>query len=93
MKIKLVSYSKPVIEDADNITDLVAYCARVSNPGNQSNKETSEKLIRYLINHQHWSPLEMVSMCLEIETIETRLEHLCYTKEQACQASEKIKKL
>lgn len=68
MKIKLVSYSKPVIEDTDNITDLVAYCARVSNPGNQSNKETSEKLIRYLINHQHWSPLEMVSMCLEIET-------------------------
>ena len=68
MKIKLVSYSKPVIEDADNITDLVAYCARVSNPSNQSNKETSEKLIRYLINHQHWSPLEMVSMCLEIET-------------------------
>jgi len=68
MKIKLVSFSKPVIEDADNITDLVAYCARVSNPGNQSNKETSEKLIRYLINHQHWSPLEMVSMCLEIET-------------------------
>ena len=68
MKIKLVSYSKPVIEDADNITDLVAYCARVSNPGNQSNKDTSEKLIRYLINHQHWSPLEMVSMCLEIET-------------------------
>jgi thymidylate synthase (FAD) len=50
------------------MTDLVAYCARVSNPSNQSNKETSEKLIRYLINHQHWSPLEMVSMCLEIET-------------------------
>jgi len=68
MKVRLVSYSKPVIEDADNITNLVAYCARVSNPGNQSNKETSEKLIRYLINHQHWSPLEMVSMCLEIET-------------------------
>lgn len=68
MKVRLVSYSKPVIEDADNITNLVAYCARVSNPGNQSNKDTSEKLIRYLINHQHWSPLEMVSMCLEIET-------------------------
>lgn len=68
MKVRLVSYSKPVIEDADNITNLVAYCARVSNPGNQSNKDTSEKLIRYLINHQHWSPLEMVNMCLEIET-------------------------
>jgi len=68
MKVRLVSYSKPVIEDADNITNLVAYCARVSNPSNQSNKDTSEKLIRYLINHQHWSPLEMVNMCLEIET-------------------------
>ena len=68
MKITLVSFSKPAIQDADNITDLVAYCARVSNPGNQSNKDTSEKLIRYLINHQHWSPLEMVNMCLEIET-------------------------
>lgn len=68
MKINLVSFSNSVIEDADNITDLVAYCARVSNPGNQSNKETSEKLIRYLISHQHWSPLEMVHMCLEIET-------------------------
>jgi len=68
MKINLVSFSNSAIEDADNITDLVAYCARVSNPGNQSNKETSEKLIRYLISHQHWSPLEMVHMCLEIET-------------------------
>jgi thymidylate synthase (FAD) len=46
----------------------VAYCARVSNPSNQDNKDTSEKLIRYLIKNQHWSPLEMVSMCLEIET-------------------------
>src|SRR6056300_1628409 len=68
MKVRLVSYSKPVIEDADNFTNLVAYCAKFSNPGNQSNKDTIEKLIRYLINHQHWSPLEMVSMCLEIET-------------------------
>jgi thymidylate synthase (FAD) len=46
----------------------VAYCARVSNPANQLNTETSEKLIRYLIKHAHWSPLEMVSACLEIET-------------------------
>jgi thymidylate synthase (FAD) len=51
-----------------NAQELVAYCARVSNPGNQTNTETSEKLIRYLIKHQHWSPLEMVSACLEIET-------------------------
>lgn len=72
MKIKLVSYSQPTeefknqgIEDAQ---DLVAYCARVSNPSNQFNTETSEKLIKYLIKHSHWSPLEMVSACLEIET-------------------------
>ena len=48
--------------------DLIAFCARVSNPSNQNNTETSEKLIRYLIKHKHWSPLEMVSACLEIET-------------------------
>ena len=52
----------------DNVQDLVAYCAKVSNPSNQINKETSERLIKYLIQHQHWSPLEMVSACLEIET-------------------------
>jgi len=51
-----------------NAQELVAYCARVSNPANQTNTDTSEKLIRYLIRHQHWSPLEMVSACLEIET-------------------------
>ena len=68
MKVKLVSYSKPVLEGLETPTDLVAFCARVSNPSNQMNTETSEKLIKYLINNQHWSPLEMVSMCLEIET-------------------------
>ena len=68
MKVKLVSYSKPVLEGLDTPTDLVAYCARVSNPSNQMNSETAEKLIKYLIKHQHWSPLEMASMCLEIET-------------------------
>lgn len=72
MKIKLVSYSKPaegLEQDGINTAqDLVAYCARVSNPSNQLNTETNEKLIRYLIKHQHWSPLEMVSACLEIET-------------------------
>ena len=67
MKIELISYSQPVTTD-ESVTDLVAYCARVSNPSNQDNKDTSEKLIRYLIKNQHWSPLEMVSMCLEIET-------------------------
>ena len=68
MKVKLISYSKPVLEGLDTPTDLVAYCARVSNPSNQFNAETAEKLINYLIKHQHWSPLEMANMCLEIET-------------------------
>jgi thymidylate synthase (FAD) len=72
MKVKLVSYSKPTEEfqnqDIEDALDLVAYCARVSNPANQFNTETSEKLIKYLIKHQHWSPLEMVSACIEIET-------------------------
>ena len=73
MKVKLVSYSQsdpsdPVLNAALNIQDLIAFCARVSNPANQYNTQTSEKLIRYLIKHQHWSPLEMVSACLEIET-------------------------
>ena len=67
MKIELISYSQPVTTD-ETITDLVAYCARVSNPSNQDNKDTSEKLIRYLIKNSHWSPMEMISMCLEIET-------------------------
>ena len=72
MKVKLVSYSQPTTEFAqqgiDNAQELIAYCARVSNPANQLNTETSEKLIGYLIRHQHWSPLEMVSACCEIET-------------------------
>lgn len=68
MKVELISYSQPAEYFAENTTELVAFCARVSNPGNQSNKDTSEKLIRYLIKNQHWSPLEMVNMCLEIET-------------------------
>jgi thymidylate synthase (FAD) len=68
MKVELVSYSQPAEYFAENMTELVAFCARVSNPSNQNNKETSEKLIRYLIKNAHWSPLEMVSMCLEIET-------------------------
>jgi thymidylate synthase (FAD) len=68
MKVELISYSQPDQRFVEDTTELVAFCARVSNPSNQTNKETSEKLIRYLIKHQHWSPLEMVSMCLEIET-------------------------
>ena len=72
MKVKLVSYSKPSTEfygeGLMDVQDLIAYCARVSNPTNQFNAGTSEKLIKYLINNQHWSPLEMVSACMEITT-------------------------
>ena len=72
MKVNLISYSRParelVSDGLYDIQDLVAFCARVSNPANQYNTETSEKLIKYLIKHQHWSPLEMVSACVEIET-------------------------
>ena len=67
--VKLISYSTaPEGTGLDNCQELIAYCARVSNPSNQMNSETSEKLIKYLIKHAHWSPLEMVSACLEINT-------------------------
>jgi thymidylate synthase (FAD) len=67
--VRLVSYSKPAdLLEVEDTQDLAAYCARVSNPTNQLNSGTSEKLIRYLIKHAHWSPLEMVSACLEITT-------------------------
>lgn len=83
MQVKLVSYSQTPSQISDNnkeekkeendiqpknLQELVAFCARVSNPTNQNNSKTSRKLIRYLIKHQHWSPLEMVSVCIEIET-------------------------
>ena len=72
MKVRLVSYSTPTKEFLDdgisNVQELVAFCARVSNPSNQNNKETSEKLIKYLISNKHCSPLEMVTACIEIET-------------------------
>ena len=71
MNVKLISFSAPSPEmpvEIEDAQDLIAFCARVSNPSNQLNTDTSEKLIKYLIKHQHWSPLEMVSACLEIET-------------------------
>jgi thymidylate synthase (FAD) len=72
MNVRLVSYSQPTGEFRDmgiaDAQELIAYCARVSNPSNQLNTESSEKLIRYLVRHQHWSPLEMVSACCEITT-------------------------
>jgi thymidylate synthase (FAD) len=72
MKIKLISYSQPAEEirqeGLEDVQDLIAFCARVSNPSNQFNTETSEKLLNYLAKHAHWSPFEMVSACIEIET-------------------------
>jgi thymidylate synthase (FAD) len=66
MNVKLINYSQS--PDGMNLLEQVAFAARVSNPTNQNNSETAEKLVRYLIKHQHWSPLEMVSVCMEIET-------------------------
>jgi len=77
MKARLISYSQnvpefkgscPVPKVKDDIQELIAYCARVSNPSNQNNQETSERLLSYLAKHKHWSPFEMVSACIEIET-------------------------
>ncbi len=72
MKVKLIGYTKPNVDidvpEMNDLQDLIAYCARVSNPENQNNTQTSEKLIKYLIKNKHWSPLEMVHVTLEIET-------------------------
>ena len=72
MAVRLVSYTQPTEEfyeeGLENVQDLIAFCAKVSNPSSQINKETSERLIKYLIKHQHWSPLEMANATLEIET-------------------------
>ena len=71
MKAKLISHSQAPEKDLDggpSTLDLIAYCARVSNPENQANTTTNEKLVKYLMKHKHWSPLEMVSACIEIET-------------------------
>ena len=74
MAVRLVSYTTPTAEFVEegikdnDLLDLVAFCARVSNPANQMNSETSEKLVKYLIKHAHWSPLEMVNVCMEIDT-------------------------
>jgi len=71
MKVKLISYSQtpaPLDVEGNNLQELIAYCARVSNPSNQSNTTTTTKLLNYLAKHKHWSPFEMVSACMEIET-------------------------
>ena len=68
MNTKLISITKPQIEGLDTAEDLISYCARVSNPSNQLNTETAPTLLKYLITHKHFSPFEMVSMCVEIKT-------------------------
>ena len=68
MKVRLVSYSKSDTTGLDDVKDLIAYCAKVSNPSGQMNMEKADKLLAYLIKHQHWSPFEMANACLEIET-------------------------
>lgn len=68
MNVELISITKPEIKGIKNAEDLVAYCARVSNPSNQMNVETAPKLLKFLIKHKHWSPFELVDMCLEIKT-------------------------
>ena len=70
MNVKLISYSQPPADSDlnEDLLQMVAYCARVSNPDNQQNEVTSEKLVKYLMKHKHWSPLEMVSVCMEVET-------------------------
>ena len=68
MNVKLVSVTKPEVEGIDNAEDIIAYCARVSNPTNQMNTETAPRLLRFLIKHMHWSPFELANMCVEIQT-------------------------
>ena len=69
MSVSLISYSTPTNTDfGTTLLDNVAYCARVSNPSNQANTKTTAKLLDYLIKHRHWSPFEMVNVCIEIET-------------------------
>ena len=85
MSVKLISHSTaPADSELDNVQDLIAYCAKVSNPNNQINKETSEKLIKFLIKHNHWSPLEMVSVCFEIETTQVDSDFSTILRPASC---------
>lgn len=68
MNVRLISYTKPVIDEIETISDLICFCARVSNPANQLNTKTTKKLISYLLEHRHFSPFEMANVCLEITT-------------------------
>ena len=79
MNVRLISYSQPYIEEVNDAQDLISYCARVSNPANQNNTETSERLLTYLAKEKHWSPFEMVSACLEITTTRDIARPVSYT--------------
>ena len=68
MNVNLISITKPEVKNIKKSEDLIAFCARVSNPSNQTNTETAPKLLKFLIQHKHWSPFELVDMCLEIKT-------------------------
>jgi thymidylate synthase (FAD) len=68
MSVKLISISKPLVDGIDTAEELICFCARVSNPDNQLNKQTSSKLLKYLIQHKHWSPFEMINLTIEIKT-------------------------
>jgi len=68
MRVRLIAITNPVISECESAGDLIAYCARVSNPANQANRETASRLLRHLMQDGHWSPFEMTSMTLEITT-------------------------
>lgn len=97
MKVRLVGYTQPAEDfksDFNNAKELVAFCARVSNPSNQFNNETADKLIRYLIKYQHWSPLEMASATLEVETTRDiarqMLRHRSFSFQEFCIAGDSL---
>lgn len=97
MNVKLISISQPFIEGVESSEDLVAYCARVSNPSNQMNTETAPKLLKYLIKHKHWSPFEMSHMTLEIKTSRAIaaqiLRHRSFSFQEFSQRYSKVTKL
>ena len=68
MRVRLIAYTQPTVEGLNSVNDFIAYVARVSNPGNQLNTETSGRLLKYLIKHSHWSPFEMAHATMEIVT-------------------------
>jgi thymidylate synthase (FAD) len=97
LRVSLVSITKPCDGILETAEDLIAYCARVSNPSNQENTETAPGLIRYLIKNKHWSPFEMASMCVEIETsraiAQQILRHRSFSFQEFSQRYSNVKEL